>query len=250
MADWQKEFQSKKIQASSLNKARIERYPLKVFDNHLLIYISGMQVLLDTGTPTSIGKVPLLLLGSTHIPQHSFMGLNIDALSKCLGHQIDYVLGSDLLKKFHLIVDYDKRIATFSDSPQNIPGRPFSVETMLNVPVITITIANQNARMFFDTGAKISYLKKSFTSGLPCTGIAEDFYPGIGQFQTNLSKAALTIMGENIELNCGNLPPLMEMSLVVANCAGIIGNDIFQYFNPISYSLSEELIYLEKRTTA
>ncbi len=101
--------------------------------------------------------------------------------------------------------------------------------------------------MFLDTGAKISYLKKSLTAGSPLTGRVDDFYPGIGRFQTTTFKTAVAVMGETVVLNCGNLPSLLETTLTMAGCAGIIGNDIFRHFNPISFSLPEKKVCFNKR---
>ena len=39
-------------------------------------------------------------------------------------------------------------------------------------------------RMFFDTGAQISYLQDDVLDTFPSAGPVTDFYPGVGQFQT------------------------------------------------------------------
>ncbi len=233
--------------ASYFKSPGIETYPLSIIDNHLIVDITGRQVLLDTGTPASIGRGPLSLLGSTYSLQKSFMGLGIDAIAKYIGCPLDCIMGTDILKGLHFTIDYAQRFVTFSAQPVPARGKPCPLETVLGVPIIPVSVGHQEVKMFLDTGAKLSYLNKSLTAGSPSMGTANDFYPGIGRFQTATYKTIVTVMGETIELKCGNLPPLLEITLTMAGCAGIIGNDIFSYFNPISFSLPEKTVCFLRR---
>ena len=60
------------------------------------------------------------------------------------------------------------------------------------IPVLDVAIpqAGKQCRLFFDTGAQVSYLDEGIARHFPACGSVEDFYPGIGQFitqQVNLS---------------------------------------------------------------
>jgi hypothetical protein len=240
MAAYETQGSNDRATASYFKPPGIETYPLSIFDNHLIVDIMGRQVLLDTGTPASIGRVPLFLLGATYNLQSSFMGLGIDAIAKYIGCTLDCIMGTDILKGLHFTIDYAQRFVTFSAQTVSTWGKPYPLETLLGVPIIPVIVGHQEVKMFLDTGAKITYLKKNLTAGCPMSGNVNDFYPGIGHFQTATYKTTVSVMGETVELKCGNLPPLIEIPLTMVGCAGIIGNDIFSYFNPISFNLPEK----------
>ncbi len=249
MSENKRTFHGKSVPAFDLGIENKRTYPLEIYENHLFVSMSGLQVLIDTGSPVSIGRESLTLPGLTCKPQSSFMGLSINLIEEYLGHKVDLLLGADMLNSLYVTIDYDDRTASFSGEPQNSKATPLPVEKMHNVPIVAIKAGGQHLKVFYDTGAKVSYLKKSLTAGLTSTGKIKDYYPGIGQFETGLHRVPLEILGETIELDCGNLPYLMEMTLAMANCDGILGNDIFKYYNPISINLPGQLICLESRTT-
>ena len=248
MSENKRKFHGKSMSAFNLGSSEKGTYPLEICDNHLIVNINGLQVLIDTGSPVSIGGASLTLPGLTCKPQTSFMGFSISLIEKYLGHKVDLLLGADMLNSLCLSINYDDRTVSFSSETQNFNGSALPVEKIHNVPIVAIKVGEQNRKVFYDTGAKVSYLKKSLTTGLICTGNAKDFYPGIGQFETELYRVPLEILDETVELDCGNLPTLMEMTLAMANCDGILGNDIFKYYNPISINLPGKLIYLKRRT--
>ena len=249
MSENERKLHGESIPDFELGFSEKRTYPLVIYDNHLIANISGLQVLIDTGSPVSIGRASLDLLGITCKPQHSFMGLSINLIEEYLGHKIDLLLGADMLNSLCFSINYDDRTVSFSSEPQNLEGKSLPVEKMHNVPIIAIKAGGQHRKVFFDTGAKVSYLKQSLTVGLTCTGKAKDFYPGIGQFETELYRVPLEILDEAIELDCGNLPALIEMTLAMANCDGILGNAIFKYYNSVSINLPGKVICLERRAT-
>ena len=249
MSERQRKLQDKKTPGFELDSSEKSTYPLKIYDNHLIASINGLQVLIDTGSPVSIGSQTLNLPGLTCKPQPSFMGLSISLIEEYLGHKVDLLLGTDMLNSICLNINYDDREVSFSDQPQSLGGQAITVEKMHNVPIITINTDGQQRRVFYDTGAKVSYLKQSLTAGLTCTGKVKDYYPGIGKFETELYRVPLEILDEAIELDCGNLPSLIEMTLAMANCDGILGNDIFKYYNSVAINLPGKAIRLERRAT-
>ncbi len=246
MAVYETQGSNEKATASYYCSPGIETYPLNLHDNHLIVDITGRQVLLDTGTPISIGREPMTLLGSTHNLQASLMGLSVNTIAKYIGRPIDCIMGTDILQNLYFTIDYAQRFVTFfAQTPPN-QGRPFPLDTVLGVPIIPVKVGNHQVKMFLDTGAKISYLNKSFIAGKPRCGTINDFYPGVGQFQSLIYQTTMVLMDETVELKCGTLPPLLEITLTMAGCAGIIGNDIFRYFNPISFNLPEKSAHFLK----
>lgn len=80
-------------------------------------------------------------------------------------------------------------------------GLTASLEAFMGIPILTVRIANRDHRMFFETGAKISYFQEDNISDFPVAETATDFFPGFGQFQTSthqveveLGKSAFTLI--------------------------------------------------------
>ena len=55
----------------------------------------------------------------------------------------------------------------------------------MGIPIVIAQIAGRDYRMFFDTGAQISYFQDDSLTDFPASGSITDFYPGFGQFQTD-----------------------------------------------------------------
>ncbi len=88
-------------------------------------------------------------------------------------------------------------------------------------------------KFFLDTGAKLSYLSDSLTSNYESVGTDEDFYPGVGKFQTECFEIP-TVFGDNeFVVKYGNLPPLLQMTLMIGGTDGIIGFDFFNNFKVV-----------------
>ena len=96
----------------------------------------------------------------------------------------------------------------------------------MGIPIIQTNINGVTHPMFFDTGAQISYFQSQTLSTFPSVGTVTDFYPGIGQFQTETYLVDVTIGTKTYKLRCGALPELLGRTLMMAGTAGIIGNEI------------------------
>ena len=81
-------------------------------------------------------------------------------------------------------------------------------------------------RMFFDTGAQISYFQDDALSSFPTRGVLKDFFPGMGEFETQTHDVPVGIESMEFMLRCGSLPGLLGMTLGLAGTAGIVGNEV------------------------
>ena len=78
-----------------------------------------------------------------------------------------------------------------------------------------------------DTGAQISYFQDDSLTDFPSAGSVTDFYPGVGQFQTDTHQVAVSLGGVAFTLRCGTLPgSLGEDLMKIAGIDGIVGNQI------------------------
>lgn len=224
-----------------------EKYRLSVYDRHLILHVNNLQVLIGTGVSTSFGSMPLVLLTQEHRLAPDFIGADVAAVSEYIGTKIDCVLGGDILKDLHFTIDLVKEEACFSTMPQDQKGEPLPVSLALNVPVVEIELRGSPLKLFLDTGAKVSYLHHKHLNNYPRSGSERDYYPGLEPFTTQTYTVPVKLAGANIAVNFGQLPAQLEMALLMAGCAGILGYDLFRYFNPAGFNLPGLLINLEKR---
>jgi hypothetical protein len=87
--------------------------------------------------------------------------------------------------------------------------------------------------LFLDTGAKLSYLSGSITSNYESIGTEEDFYPGVGKFETECFDISTSFGVNNFNVKFGNLPTLLQMTLMLGGADGIIGFDFFNNFKVV-----------------
>jgi hypothetical protein len=100
----------------------------------------------------------------------------------------------------------------------------------MGIPIIKLEVNNQPLKFFLDTGAKLSYLSEDFTSGYSSVGTEEDFYPGVGQFETECYEIPTSLGSNDFVVRCGNLPFMLQLTLMLGGTDGIIGFDFFNSF--------------------
>ena len=71
-----------------------ETYNIDLFDGHLIFANNGLKVLVDTGSPFSIGKDPHF----EFMGQQYHCNEGISTISEMMGYDIDVLMGMDVLK--------------------------------------------------------------------------------------------------------------------------------------------------------
>jgi len=204
---------------------QIFRYEL--INGHVIAKHDGALYLIDTGSPSSVAaETNFTFVGKNHIVQTDFLGVTVDSLSSHIGVKIDALIGADLLKDFGMVIDPRTSELKLFHGKLELCGMEMPVELFMGIPIIDASINGRKIRIFFDTGAKLSYLNPELTGDLTNIGYAEDFYPGLGQFQTEIYSVSLKLGMEEIEMTVGNLPDLLQVSLMMAGTAGILGTSI------------------------
>ncbi len=204
---------------------------LKLIQNHghLFVALAADQFLLDTGAPNSFGKVSSVELEGTRfsLPQ-SYMGLTAAVLSTYLGFETAGILGGDILNEFDLLIDVPQGQVSFSKAPLECAGEELNLEDFMGIPILKATIGSESSRMFFDTGAQISYFQGESLTSFPGEGAVTDFFPGMGPFSTDTFRVPIQLGSTRHDLRCGQLPGLLAMTLMMANTEGIIGNEVLR----------------------
>lgn len=219
---------------------------LTFFEGHPIVKIDDNILLIDTGAPTTIHTNDRLnFFSDIYTCSTNYMGLTIDRLSEMLGSKVTTLLGMDVLKNYIIIFDYRNKLVTFSNTFSTHEGTEISIDTFMGIPIIELSVDNQVLRFFLDTGAKISYLLKEITDNYESVSIENDFYPGIGEFQTECFNIVTTIDNIQFDVKYGYLPTLLQMTLSMAEVNGIIGFDFFNQFNVELDLKSQRLKYIK-----
>jgi len=161
------------------------------------------------------------------------MGLTVSKISAMLGTEITTLLGTDILSNFKILLDYQNQVIEFSKQEIDIDGTQVDISNFMGIPIIKMTVDNQELKFFLDTGAKLSYLSDSLTSKYKSVGIDEDFYPGVGKFQTECFEIPTIFGDKEFVVKYGNLPTLLQMTLMLGGTDGIIGFDFFNNFKVV-----------------
>lgn len=203
--------------------------PLEFRDGHLFIELSGELWVFDTGAPNSFGASPnLTIAGEQFNLNGSYLGLDAELLSQFVGVNCVGLLGADVLSRFDHIVDIPRGALTMSTDELSHSGQTVPLDEFMGIPIVTARIGDQDYRMFFDTGAQVSYFQDDLLATFPPSGVVSDFYPGVGQFETDTFMVPFVLGEEAFTLRCGQLPDLLGMTLQMASVKGIVGNAILR----------------------
>ncbi|MGI9042780.1 MAG: hypothetical protein ACR2GK_01500, partial [Gemmatimonadaceae bacterium] len=85
-------------------------------------------------------------------------------------------------------------------------------------------------RAVIDSGASISYVPAALVEGLTPVGRRKDFYPGFGEFETDVWRVRAEIGGRRLTIKAGVLPPTLQMmfGLLLGPDGWIVGSDFFR----------------------
>jgi hypothetical protein len=210
--------------------------PLTLTDGHLFVDVDGDRWLLDTGAPSSFGaRRALTLAGERFDLDDAMLGLNAEVLSEYVGVSCTGLLGADVLNGFDHRIDVPGGVLTLTTDSLAHEGEALPVELFMGIPVVTARVGERAHRMFFDTGAQLSYLQHDALGSYPPAGTVTDFYPGVGRFETDTHQVPVALGALTFSLRCGSLPMLLGMTLMMAGTEGIIGNTVLQD-RPVCYA--------------
>ena len=201
--------------------------PLIFNHGHLFVELEDNFWLFDTGAPTSFGSSQSLTFsGEQFSLEQSYFGLTAEALSEFVGVQCRGLLGADILGRFDHIINIGKGLLKVSTAELPHDSLSIPLDDVMGIPVVTVRVGSKDYRMFFDTGAQISYFQDDSLADFNTAGSVSDFYPGFGQFQTDTHEVPVTLGTDSFILRCGSLPGVLGATLMMADTQGIIGNQV------------------------
>ena len=222
----------------------MKTFQLQIFKGHPIIQDGDNIILIDTGAPATIHiSDELNFLSENFSCTSSYMGLTAFKLSEHLGMQVTTLLGTDVLSKYKILLDYRNLLVSFSKDDIPFEGTEIGISNFMGIPIIELVVNSQPLKFFLDTGAKLSYLSEDFTSGYSSVGTDEDFYPGVGQFETECYDIPTSLGANDFLVRYGNLPFMLQMTLMLGGTDGIIGFDFFNSFRVMLDLGSDKLLY-------
>ena len=209
----------------------MKQFKIELFKGHPIIKSGNAIVLIDTGAPSTIHSSDTFnFCDDTYESTTNYMGLTVQKISDMLGTGITTLLGADILSNYKIMLDYKNEVVTFSKSEISFEGSEIEISNFMGIPIIELSIDHQKLKFFLDTGAKLSYLSNNITKNYESIRTEEDFYPGVGQFETECFEILTQLENKDFTVTYGNLPPLLQMTLMLSGTNGIIGFDFFNNF--------------------
>lgn len=210
----------------------VRDYPAELVNGCLFTRIDDQHILVDSGSPVSAGKrAEWIFMNQSHQLATSALGVSPAYLSQEIGHPVDMLMGTDILKHYVLTVDLKNGILNFSEHAVKIGKFRAFFKVMAGVPIIRGKLAGETVEMFVDTGAKLTYVEKQMVAGLTPIRQEQDFYPTIGRFTTPVFELPLEINGGvKLQAQVGILPEKLESTLLVTGAKAILGTQLFKHY--------------------
>eukprot|EP01112_Ceratiomyxa_fruticulosa_P019942 TRINITY_DN6657_c0_g1_i2.p1 TRINITY_DN6657_c0_g1~~TRINITY_DN6657_c0_g1_i2.p1 ORF type:complete len:238 (+),score=43.60 TRINITY_DN6657_c0_g1_i2:160-873(+) len=233
--------------------ATTHTFPASIQDGHIIANIGKGSYVIDTGSPFSMGNGSVFIGEQTFpLQKASGFGVNIEELAELSGLvNISGLLGMNIMINYD--VTFTRNSIAFREEPlgeveetDKILVLPI-ISQISGIPVVSLTIAGAKRRIFFDTGAKISYLSDEFLVG-ESAGLVVDFYPTMGKFTTETYEIDITIGKKSpsqLQMIFGRLPQALTPLLIMGDAKGIIGSHLLDHFDITLCSRDKKLI-LEK----
>ena len=183
--------------------------------------------LLDTGAPASFGNERAVTIAGERFPvSGGHLGLTTETLSRFVAVECTGLLGADVLGHLDFVFDVPNQRIAISTGELECSGTAIDLDEYMGIPIAPVRIRGTDYRMFFDTGAQLSFFEHESLASFPVAGRVADFYPGLGQFETETHDVSVTLGGLDLTLRCGALPEGLGATLMMAGTNGIIGNQL------------------------
>lgn len=205
------------------------KLPIIFTGGHVFVELDGLLWLFDTGAPTSFGESDEIAIDAQRFRlSRRHLGLSAAALAKFTGVECHGLIGADILGEFDHILDVPGGSAILSTGDLAYTGQTIPLSDFMGIPILEAKIASRDYPMFFDTGAQISYFQDDKITDFPFAGAITDFFPILGEFQTETHNVPVGLGDSVFTLRCGTLPGLLGATLMMAGTSGIIGSQVME----------------------
>lgn len=201
---------------------------IQEISGHMFVTLVEGRFIVDTGSPTSFARGgKITFSGNTVDVATSAMGmLDADELSGYVGANLHGLIGMDILREYCLTF-VGNRLLIDEDGHPDDGYVALPTDSFMGIPVVTTSVNDRDVKAFVDTGGKIFYLNPEFLKEFPVEETVHDFYPGLGEFDVDVSIASCSLAGLPLKAKFGSLPTLLQMTLMIGGVDGILGHDLF-----------------------
>jgi len=201
--------------------------PAELIAGHLIVRLGESRLLLDTGSPVSISAREIVIGGHRVGTAAVHSGASVADLRQLAGVEFDALIGMDVLSRFDVGFKLRRGLVKLREPvlPRS-SERAVPVEIVDSVPIVTVSIDGLPRRLFFDTGAPVSYLVDASRAHRPSVGRVTDFYPGFGAFESDQYEMRVDLADHVRALRFGRLPAPLESGIRVHGVDGILGTEV------------------------
>jgi hypothetical protein len=211
-------------------------YPYTMVDGHVILDCEGRRLLLDTGSPSCVyPEETMPFAGARHPSSGDYLGVSLEEVSGHVGTRLDGLIGADALDPYDTVIDPGRRDVRLYQGDHDLEGTRLVLDCSMIVPIFEVSISGEPVRVIFDTGAKLSYLDRALIEAFPPAGTREDFFPGLGTFNTDTFETPLTLGPNTVTITTGALTSIPALALTLVGARGILGSALFDHF-AVGYS--------------
>lgn len=222
----------------------MDSYPYQLIHGHVIVSVAGAPCVLDTGGPFSVGAAPLYIGDRVFEVQESYLNVCPAWLSEHVGLPLAGSIGADVLAQYTVCLDAENHSIEFTRLPPS--GQLLlPLNNFMDIPIIPVQLNGQVLRVFFDTGAPLSFLPVEKFRGLQPIARQEEYYPLLGHFMTNVYELPVSIGGEECRLRFGELPEELRGTLEAGQVQGMIGTELLRRFS-VCFSVSKGVMRLDR----
>jgi len=209
-------------------------FPFSLVAGHVLCEMDGKRVLVDTGSPFSVGRDPTMrflgaltdLTAPGPMPTVESIAAEIRALPGAPpDFDFDVLLGCDVLAGCTMEIDWERSILSVRPSPAGTLLPP-PTEAVLRLPRIWVEVNGHGFRAFADTGARVSYVLPEHVAGGAPARTARDFLMGVGPFDTRITSASVKLCRRELDAAVGVAGPEVLALLRATKVDAIVGTDL------------------------
>jgi hypothetical protein len=196
------------------------------------------QFLVDTGAPYSIGRQSLLAINGRRYPLlRDYAGsVTLESLGQYIGCTFDGVLGTDILNEYDVVFDLGERRVTLHTDQVAMTGVTLPLTYLSGVPIVEAAVEGRAMRLFFDTGAFVTYVRHGIgIERHEPVRAAEDFYPTLWRFTVQTYRVPVTLGGCVYQLESGVMPEALARLILAHDVEGILGNEMLRGGRQVGY---------------
>lgn len=200
--------------------------------DHIVLLSEGRRLLLDTGSPVSVGRGIVSIAGERYVLRPETEQIRLDQISEKVGVHIDALIGTDLLQRLPLTIDCQRRTVTLLTDATAVEGDEVRFTHDLPVPVVACDVGGRRVHAVVDTGAALGYLAADLWTLPEPEARRRDFHmteAGLVDFETPVWTLR-TRCGPEFDSCFGRLPDSMAGPLRRLGIQAVLGADLWKQY--------------------